>query len=426
MINLEKTEEKQKRNIQLYPIYKMISWDLLFYYSISFLFLTQVKKISPADVLLGEALYPAFKILFLIPLTAFVGKLGKRYSLILGNFINAFSVLSYILAKDFALVVIGQLLSAIAFSIKSLTESNFLYDSLPKDEKRGQNFAKIEGKGSAWYYYIDAISSFLSGFLYVINGYLPMVLCFISCLASTIICFFFEETKQKEKNQISTKQYLNDLKSSFHYIFQSSRLRYLITFGALLSGLMGILVSLRSATLEEIKFPEQYFGMVFGALGILSGFSAKQQHRFHNHFRNRTLTMLALPTTISCIVIGMSIMGKLPYNLTISIILWMFFFQFMVKGPFYTLIKRYLNNFTNSALREKIISFYSLAESVARAIIGFVVSLLLRATTASNTIFLVGCIFTVILILLLDNMRNKVGLKPEEYQPKEIEFTQLK
>ena len=91
MINLENTEENKKNNIRIYPIYKMLSWDLLFYYSIIFLFLTQAKGISAADVLLGESLYPIFKFILLIPLTAFIGKIGKRKSLIIANLMNAFS-----------------------------------------------------------------------------------------------------------------------------------------------------------------------------------------------------------------------------------------------------------------------------------------------------------------------------------------------
>lgn len=423
---MKNTEESQKRNIRLYPIYKMISWDLLFYYSIIFLFLTQVKGISAADVLLGEALYPAFKALLLIPLTTLVGKIGKRNSLILGNFFNIISILAYIVANNFAYVVLGQFLSAIAFTTKSITESNFLYDTLPKGEKRGSIFSKIEGKGASWYYYLDAVSSFISGFLYVINGYLPMILCLISCVISTVMCFYFNDTNQTKETTINTRQYMKDLKASFHYIFQSNRLRYLIVFGSILSGFMGILVSLRSATLEEIGFPEQYFGIVFAVLGIISGISSRNQHHLHNRFHNKTLTMLALPTTVSCIVIGLTVMGELPYNLTVATILWMFFFQFIVKGPFYTLIKRYLNNFTTSALREKIISCYTLGESIARAMIGMIISWLLRGTTASNTLFLIGCIFTVVMVLLLDKMRHKVGLKPEEYHQKEIQFTELK
>ena len=91
MISLEKT--KESRNIKIFPIYKAISWDLLFFYTILFLFLTQVKGISAADVLLADAAYPIFKFILLMPLTMLIEKIGKRKSLILGNLVNAVSVL---------------------------------------------------------------------------------------------------------------------------------------------------------------------------------------------------------------------------------------------------------------------------------------------------------------------------------------------
>ena len=104
----------------------------------------------------------------------------------------------------------------------------------------------------------------------------------------------------------------------------------------------------------------------------------------------------------------------------------MFLIQFIAKGPFFTLIRRYLNNFTTSSLRNKIISSYNLIESIMRAIISLLASFLLRITNASNTILVIGCIVTIAVVLLLDKMRGKVGLKPEEYAKKEIEFLEIK
>lgn len=51
---MENTNAKQI-NVNLYTRYKMLSWDLLFYYAIIFLFFTQTKGISAADVLLAES-----------------------------------------------------------------------------------------------------------------------------------------------------------------------------------------------------------------------------------------------------------------------------------------------------------------------------------------------------------------------------------
>ena len=42
--------QMRKRNMKLYPNYTKIACDYLFYYTIDFLFLTQIKYISASDV----------------------------------------------------------------------------------------------------------------------------------------------------------------------------------------------------------------------------------------------------------------------------------------------------------------------------------------------------------------------------------------
>ena len=165
--------------------------------------------------------------------------------------------------------------------------------------------------------------------------------------------------------------------------------------------------------------------IVLIVLGIVSGISAKNQNRIHNKFTNKTLAVISVPTTISCIIMGLCLIGKFNFTVILIILLVLFFIQFLAKGAFYTLIKRYLNNFTNSSLRSKITSAYNLVESIARAGVALCASWLLKITTPSNTVLVLGCVITIIIVLLLDSMRNKVGLKPEEYSKKDIEFLEL-
>ena len=133
---MDNAKDKQI-NVNLYTRYKTFSWDVLFYYAIIFLFFTQTKGINAADVLLAESFYPIFKMVFLIPATILINSIGKRKSLIIGNSFICIAIFVYIIAFDFAFVVLGELLSAIGFIIKGICESNILYDSLEKDEKRG-------------------------------------------------------------------------------------------------------------------------------------------------------------------------------------------------------------------------------------------------------------------------------------------------
>ena len=85
MVEKEKVQMR-KRNMKLYPIYKTLSWDYLFFYTTNFLFLTGVKHIAPADVVLIDSFYALFGIIMQVPATFVIEYLGRKRSLILANF----------------------------------------------------------------------------------------------------------------------------------------------------------------------------------------------------------------------------------------------------------------------------------------------------------------------------------------------------
>lgn len=416
-------EKKMKKNLELYGRYKAFSFDWLFYYAIIFLFFTQTKGINAADVLLAESLYPIFKIIFLIPATVLINSVGKRKSLIIGNFFNVLAIIVYIASMNFITIIIGELLSAIGFIIKGICESNILYDSLENNEKRGIRFAKIEGKSISIYYYLEAISSIISGLLFVVNGYIPMIMCLVITIFSTYLSTKFKNIDEKRKiNFKEIKLECSELLSSFKLIRKSLRLKNLILFGAFISAIMLSITMLRSSIMQEIGIPAQYFGLIFAILGLISGITAKNASRFHKRFRNRTLAFLAIPLVISFIILGSVCTINISYSINVIIILMMFLIQYIVKGPFHPLIKQYLNNFTDTKLRTKISSLFNLLENLLRFLITFIASNLLRYTTTSNTFIFLGITLTIIVILMLKNMKNKVGLKPEEYSQRDIKF----
>lgn len=423
---MENANDK-KTNVNLYTRYKMISWDLLFYYAIIFLFFTETKGINAADVLLAESFYPIFKMIFFIPATILIDSIGKRKSLIIGNTFIFLAIFTYIISQNFTMIILGELLSAIGFIIKGVSESNILYDSLEKDEKRGSRFAKIEGKGTSYYYYLDGITSVISGFLFAINGYIPMVLCLITTGISIYLSTKFKNIDQKQKiDRHKISKECKDLINSFKMFGRSPRLKNLIFFGAFVSGIILSITMLRSSIMQDIGIPSEYFGIIFAVMGLISGIAAKNESRFHKKFRNKTLASLAIPLVFSCIILGVICSANLGYTVNVVTVIIVFLVQYIARGPFYPLIKQYLNNFTNTSLRTKISSSFNLLENILRFLITFAASNLLRVTTTANTFTILGCILTIIVVLMLDNMRKKVGLKPEEYTEKDTKILELK
>lgn len=425
-MNEQTLTENKKYNVKLFPIYKALSWDLLFYYAVSFLFLTGTKGISASDVLFYDAFYPIFKFVLQIPTTLIINRLGNRRCLILGNLFVSASILLMIVATGLPILIFSQFLSALGFSLKNLTETAFLYDSIEKNEKRNDIFSKIDGRSSSFYYYIDAITSLTTGFLFIVNGYLPMLLCFFLCVVATLLSLNFKEVIQNKTEKISIKENLTDIRDGFKFIFQSNRLKSLIIFYSLLTSILSLRSSLSSSIFTDMHLPEQYFGITYAIFQIISGIASSKQAWFHNKFRNRTLTVFGLGVTLSMIAIGLCEITNLNYGLSLEIILIMLAIQCAIKGPYYTLIKRYLNSFSTSSMRTKIYAAIELPYCIVRASICFICSALLDITTTSYAYVILGCVFTVIMIFLTDHMKHTVGLKPDEYPKKDIEFVEIK
>ena len=63
-VKKSKISKKRRNNAILYPIYKMVSWDLLCFYSVEFLFYTITKGVTASQVLLITASYMLGKLFF--------------------------------------------------------------------------------------------------------------------------------------------------------------------------------------------------------------------------------------------------------------------------------------------------------------------------------------------------------------------------
>ena len=280
--------QKRKINTRLYPIYKTISWDLLFYYSIIYLFLTQTKNFSPSQVLLGEAFFTASCLAVQIPVGILVNKFGKRNSLVFGNICLTIFTIILLFSKSFAQVLIAFFLDALGYVIKGVCETNILYDSLPSGKKRGSLYAMIDGTAISRYYIIDAVTSLIAGFAYVLNPYIPIVLCLIANIISTYLSTKFKslKTTQKEEKNNTIKIYYQDFKESLKFVINSKRILFLLIYFGLILGLIYNLTTFRSGVLKQINIPEQYFGVIFALGQIFAAICANINKKIHKRFRS--------------------------------------------------------------------------------------------------------------------------------------------
>ncbi len=79
---------------------------------------------------------------------------------------------------------------------------------------------------------------------------------------------------------MNIRQYLKRYKTFFKIYVTVKQTKVSICIWGNICCFIRVLISLRSGTFEQIGVPEQYFGVVFAALGIMSGITAKTNIEF--------------------------------------------------------------------------------------------------------------------------------------------------
>ena len=429
----ETKEEKQKmrkRNMKLFPIYKMLSWDLLFYYTINFLFLTQIKNISASDVVLTDSLYALFITILQIPINVIIAFLGKKKSIVTGNITLVIYMIIIIFSRNIFDLILANFISAIGFGIKETVQATLLKESIPPSKYKSQIFSKINSKGSTGYWILNMISKIIAGYLFTINGYLPMICSLIILIISTIISMGFIEPSSKGNFSVKKameNEKIKNIQSGFKFVLKSERLKALILSAAFICSLLSILKNYEVNLLKDIKLSSILIGYAGALNSLINAIASKKENKFNSMFKNKSLTVLSLTLSISALIAGICGASGIRENLAgLIIILGAYMICGFVNGMYYTIIDRYLMNFTNKEIDTQINSVYNLFRNAAQMLFGFLASFILGITTSANALIIVGIIFTIIFIAISQYMKTRLGLKPEEYSKEERKYDELK
>ena len=426
---MESKEKEQinarKKNMRIYSVHRMLTFDLLFYYAIKFLFLTQVKGFTASDIVVVSAFLGLFKVLFQIPITVVIDKIGNRRSLIIADLFQATSVTVIMLSNSLPVLIIGNLFGAIAVAMKDVAEPGLLNSSIPDVKEKSQIYSKIDGKSVGNFYYISAFSAIVSGFLFDINGYIPMTICVIILLISALLATGFTELTpvQKQENiKKYYKTYFRDLKLAFSFIFNSSRLKALMLFSGVMYGIIMVMNTYEMGLLDEMGLSASITGIIYAIMQIVAGISSKQHEKIHQKYKNKTLSIVGVSYTLACLMAGIIAVTGLPYWLIIGIIVATYAVRYLSTGFYYVLIKKYITNFTNGEVANKVYSAHSFVIGLGNLIICAFGAIISSNFSVKHSMIIFGIVFFTIMILILKYMRTRVGLDPNSYRKKDINY----
>lgn len=209
-------------------------------------------------------------------------------------------------------------------------------------------------------------------------------------------------------------------------MLKSERVKSLILFAAIMRGITSILSNYEISMMEELEVPASYLGILFAMLGIVAGMATKKQEELHNKLRNKTLTILGLSIVGSCIFAGIfGIIAKI-YPVAILCIIGFYMAKYALVAMYDPLIEKYLTNFTNEEIDTKIFTANNFLKGISGAISGILAAFLLDRMETAYCMIIIGVIFGLLILLVNQFMKVRVGLKPEEYSKEEVKYDKIK
>lgn len=412
-------EKQAKKNINLYTIYELFGYDLHFYLIIGIFFLTEVKNLSITEFLLLNTILSFFIAVSLIPAGIITDKIGRKQCIILGNLcFMAFGIV-LILGSNFLELAIASIFLGIGQGLKSTSETPLLIDSLTF-LKREDEFGKIEGKAFAIFSYVSCALALISGYIYTFNNYLPIILMIIFSFIAFILSMFFTNIKlQKDSNEnISNES--SFLKECVKHIFLSKRLRALLLFAFVFSGVIIIGINFSKIVLQE-AMSATVFGVIQACFWLFIGLGAALQFKIEKYTKNKTLMFFSIIYVISFIII--SILGLSNLAFAIGLIILIMFKQCIIEGSYGISSQRYVTNFTSQKVRGKMLSILYLVEELGATIFLAIATIILDKTTTIYVAYMIlGIVFLILFIFTLSYMKKRFGLKPEQYAKEDLRY----
>ena len=422
---MKKIEEAhlRKHNMKLYTLYVIFGSDLLFYYGVKILFFSQVKHISDADIVFLSTVFALASLVSLVFANFINNKTSNRKTLIIGDVINAISMLVLIVGNGFVQMAIAEMLNAVAFALKNISTGPMLEESIPKTDKKSEIFSRIYGKAYFKYCIFSAIATVVAGFLYNVNPYVPMILCLICTVISGIISFNFKEISKEQRNkQKDLIKVVKELKEGFTYTIKSKRIRALLLALGFMWGIFILYMTYQTTLLKNMNISAASIGVIAMFLEIIKGYGGRFANQYNKKLKNKSLTILALTVSISFIIAGMGSLLNIPFVIQIVIILAAFITIDTIRGLYMVLYKKYDNNFSNVKILPTIYTMTNIYWNLERVIITAIGSFVLTIVDVKYGFIVMGVIFIVTTILISTYMKTRVGLKIEEYSKEDLKY----
>lgn len=385
---------KIKISNKIYPFLAGLSDDLMFWAAINTIFLTIVKGFNASQISMLVAIASFSSIIFERIMFRIIIKIGNLKSFRMGLVMFLLAAIIITFTKNLFIIAIGFIIYYLAYYFANM--GNVILKRNLKAINRENDFAKIQSKTSLIYATATMINSFVVGFLFNVNNYLPMIICILICVINLYFSKYLYEYKE-EKNIIEDNN-KNNSKVNWSKVI----ILIILVYGLLYATVESlqengkIFIQYRMRDFISIDKTSIYLTIIIAFSRVARVMSNLLFNKIHHMLKSKLIILLniLLLCSIAFMVSGFII----PYNNIGVIIMGIgFFILLFVRDPIGIFTKLELFNNCEMKDQEEVIHKYNLCRKIVRCFLATSASLLLLKV---NMLYLMIILFMLCLIYL--------------------------
>ncbi len=383
------SDKDLKRNVKIYPWYRAFAFDFLFLWTISILYLTEVKGLSYSQVILLDSVFMLSAFLLQIPVAKVIKKVGRANATRIASLFSLGFVAIYLFGQGFWLFMIANLLYGLSMATRNITDVEILSLSLKKLHKKN-DYSKYEGKGMFWYYIFEGITSIVAGYLYeFVSPYAPVVGTALCAVILMILSFIIKDPLDDEEDiieqeRIEEKQ--REREPSYKTLLKRPFVIWLAVFTFCFFGIGGVHQTMSKVYLQNIDVPAYLFGYIFCVYKIIAGIASKFQFKYELKRGVKSIIIFSFMMLFGFTATAIIYSINATAIISIILVLILFASQHISRATTRITIKNYVNTCVSKYSLTRTLTICSMAECLGYSLTTLFVSLIMEISGNSYVI----------------------------------------
>lgn len=389
MTNEERKNHYMNRNVKLSPLYIALTWDVIFVWAISTMFLSTQKGLTASQIISLDSILMLAGCIMCIPVTKLFEKVDSIKASQIGVLGYAVFLVLYIFGNNFIVFACAQIFLAFGYVVNGIKVNLILTESL-YEIKRDKDYQRVFGQGFSMYYIIEALGAIITSYLYTWQPYAAFVVSLGIVVFVELYSLLFKSPTKFQKNNINIISQIENQTSiikkpdSYLKILKSGFFVCLLIFMFFIRGILSITNSGFKVYLQQMinlnVFPMWLFGYVYAGTKIVAALSSKYQFKFNLKFGVRTLVVFTFLCLLSFFAIGFANIINPTGIVSLIVVILFIYVQNFILAPSRIFVNNYMQVCMPKRNIEKAHSLRIMVEYLGYAAISAVYAVLLEVT----------------------------------------------